>query len=147
MQVVEQKEFGEVLGAVSVQTCALFVQSRCSFAPCAVVRRGRVMLRNNSDLTGLLFGKLHVERLVPGVVNLKGILWRCRCTCRKYGKRVDVWSYDLLSGRVIDCGCTKKARKRKRKQRNRERTRERRKLRLIAKIVCVTFLLFMANSS
>jgi hypothetical protein len=98
------------------------------------------MMKNHSDLIGQLFGKLRVLHHVTGVANQKGILWRCRCTCRKYAKHCDVWSYDLLKGRVADCGCVGAARKRKRRQRNRERAQERKKLRLLGK-VCVTLFL------
>jgi hypothetical protein len=97
----------------------------------------KTKLSNHSDLTGMMFGKLRVERHVTGVANHSGIMWQCRCTCRKYGKRLDVWSYDLLSGRVQDCGCTEKARHRKRIQRRREQRRAEATLQLLG-TVCVT---------
>ena len=89
---------------------------------------------NHSDLTGHTFGKVHVEHHVTGAANTQGIFWHCRCTCSPYAK-LDVWSYDLLSGRVRDCGCTKKARKRKQRQRARQK-RQAEKTLLVILSVC-----------
>jgi hypothetical protein len=68
------------------------------------------------DLTGVPFGKLLAIEQVPGVANLHGILWNCRCVCSPYRWR-QVWSKQLLTGLVRDCGCVKKQRTKKRRQR------------------------------
>ena len=75
-------------------------------------------LKKMHDFTGIPFGKLLVVGPVPGVATMHGILWECRCVCSPYRWR-QVWSHQLLTGLVRDCGCVKEQRMKKRRQRSR----------------------------
>jgi len=60
-------------------------------------------MAKTKDLSGMKFGRLMV--LAPtGKSKHNGRIWDCICEC---GKRTEVVSYDLTSGRVKSCGCGK----------------------------------------
>ncbi len=57
------------------------------------------------DLTGRRFGMLS-EPVLTHAKERGGLKWRCRCDC---GGSISTITAYLLSGRVRDCGCAKKA--------------------------------------
>jgi hypothetical protein len=78
-------------------------------------------MRLSDDLSGLIFGKLWVDKVVTGsATDFLGLLWDCRCAC--FAGRRQVWAKHLLSGSIQDCGCRKQYRIRKRRQRRKLKT-------------------------
>lgn len=63
------------------------------------------------DLTNLEFGKLKVIRLSGK--RCGKTTWFCRCSC---GKEKDIYSFYLVRGEVISCGCEKRIKKSERKK-------------------------------
>ena len=57
-------------------------------------------MRLRKDLTGKTFGRLTVLSVSERTEN--GTIWRCRCSC---GKEARVYSFTLLGGRQVSCGC------------------------------------------
>lgn len=54
------------------------------------------------DLTGQNFGRLTVVSRVTQTGKVKGARWLCDCSC---GRKKEIDSTHLLSGRVASCGC------------------------------------------
>lgn len=63
-----------------------------------------VLLKANSDLMGMRFGRLSVVGKLSS--NTNGQRWECLCDC---GNTSNQWSADLRVGRSINCGCNPEA--------------------------------------
>src|ERR1700722_14839712 len=71
---------------------------------------------NPVEQIGSKWEKLTIISQVIGVIGPKGLKWECQCNCsRQPHSRIEVWTEDLRSGRVGDCGCREKGRIRTRK--------------------------------
>lgn len=57
------------------------------------------------DLTGNVFGRLTVIKIVGCSRNKQGNLWLCECSC---GNVVNVGTSKLIGGRVKSCGCLRR---------------------------------------
>lgn len=63
---------------------------------------------NKIDLTGKIFGRLHVIKQVENIRTPNGrshVAWECLCDC---GKTVIVRGDNLRNGHTVSCGCKKK---------------------------------------
>lgn len=68
---------------------------------CGCYAKHQRFIKNKSNLIGMRFGRLIVNKELPSVGG-KGIMWECLCDC---GSVIKVFSNSLICGNTKSCGC------------------------------------------
>jgi hypothetical protein len=72
---------------------------------CGCQQRKKVSERSRKDLSGQIFGQLHVDTLIRTDKNGHSIF---SCTCLRCGKKFEAMGTNIVEHRTISCGCARK---------------------------------------